>query len=208
MTEGSDASTIALSIIIPTIGRPELSRLLAELGPQLRGRDEIIVVGDGYQPDARRACEGAMGGVKYLEYGPDHCWGHPQRNWAMGGAQGTHLMSFDDDDRCAPDSLARIKAAVRDHPGRPCMFRMYHDGTVLWTRREVFDGNVATQMFVTPNAAGRIGQWGRRYAGDYDFISSTLALYPVSEGALAWIDQVIAIHGTIASKAIVDHWRW
>jgi hypothetical protein len=50
-------------------------------------------------------------------------------------------------------------------------------------------GNVGTPMFVLP-AAGPRGAWGRRYEGDYDFITSTLALWPA--GALVWREEVIA----------------
>jgi glycosyltransferase involved in cell wall biosynthesis len=209
MTEcGIPEREVVLSILIPTIGRPELKRILGELHPQLSEKDEIIIIGDGPQPNACETAKGFDARIKYLEHGPDHCWGHPQRNWAMPKAVGTHIMSFDDDDRCAPTALRDIRKAVLETSVRPLMFREYHEGAIIWNRRAVECGNVSTQLFVTPNVSGRLGIWGRRYVGDFDFICSTLELYPDKEQALVWREEVIAVHGTISCKEAVDHWEW
>jgi len=63
------------------------------------------------------------------------------------------------------------------------------EGLTLWERREVVFGNVSTQMIVLP-AGGRWGRWERRYGGDFDFLTSTLARWPA--GALVWREEVIA----------------
>ena len=205
MAAGRDPHS--LSILIPTIGRSELARLLSELVPQLLSCDEILVIGDGPQPLARAMAD-VDPRVRYLEHGPDHCWGHPQRNWAMPLARGAYLMSFDDDDRVAPRALERVRGAMADHPGRPLMFREYHEGSVIWSTRSVALGNVSTQMIVVPNVPERLGKWGSRYEGDYDFIQSTLALYAAGVDALVWRPEVIALHGTASWKGSVDTWVW
>lgn len=183
---------ISLSIIIPTIGRPSLLNLLRQAREQLSEVDEIIVIGDG--PVGMGGLVRGVGAqMRYLEHGPDHAWGHPQRNYAMPFARGSHLMFVDDDDRLCPEALRSIRMAIQDAPYAPLMFRMYHQRTSLWRKPLLADGNVATQMIVTPNDPGRLGTWGRRYAGDYDFILGTIALYP--PGALVWRPELITIHG-------------
>lgn len=199
--------SITLSVMIPTIGRPELKRLLDEMAPQLAAGDEILVVGDGPQPEAA-AMSADYKGVRYFEHGPDHCWGHPQRNWVMRFVKGSHLMSMDDDDRFAPDGLEAIRRALAESPDRPHMFRMHHEGAVLWREQVVRSGNVSTQMFVTPFVRGRLGKWGRLYEGDRFFIESTLKLYPEGFDALVWRPEITAVHGTVGWKNAVDSWKW
>jgi hypothetical protein len=199
---------VALSIIIPTIGRQELRRILGELAPQLSPQDEVLVVGDGPQPAAREIAGGFGSRVKYWEHGSDHCWGYPQRNWVMPRASGSHLMFFDDDDRGAPAALQHVRDAARANPGRPLMFREIHEEGLIWGRKRVELSNVSTQLFVVPNDPARLGKWGQRYVGDYDFVVSTLALYPGGEEALVWREEVIAVHGTLSFKDEVDRWSW
>lgn len=186
---------MSLSVMIPTIGRECLSKLLAELVPQLCLDDEVLVVGDGPQPRAAEIIKGIDARVIYHEHGPDHAWGHPQRNWAMRRSRGTHLMWFDDDDALLPEALRTVRSAIASTPHLPLMFRMRHIGGVIWWKREVCDGNVSTQMFVAPNVPSRLGRWGHRYQGDLDFITSTLQLYPSGASSLVWREEVIAVHG-------------
>lgn len=183
---------MSLSILVPTIGRPCLTKVLAELKAQLAPEDEVLVIGDG-PVNAATVVEPFGPQFRYLEHGPDHFWGHPQRNYAMPLSRGTHLMSLDDDDALCPGGLEMVRAAIRQHPNSPLMFRMHHESILLWRDPGVRDGNVSTQMFVTPNVKGKLGVWGRRYQGDLDFIVSTLALYP--KNSLVWRQEVTAIHG-------------
>lgn len=183
---------MTLSIMIPTIGRPCLSKVLEELRGQLELGDEVLVIGDG-PVNAGSVVMNFGPQFQYFQHGPDHFWGHPQRNYAMPLSKGTHLMSFDDDDAIYGDALQKVRAAIFQYPDSPLMFRMNHGPGVIWQAKEVADGNVSTQMFVTPNVRGKLGVWGRRYQGDLDFIMSTIALYP--KNSLIWREEVTAIHG-------------
>lgn len=186
---------VTLSIIIPTIGRPTLLTLLRELVPQLMADDDVFVVGDGDQPEARKVVVGMDARVHYREVGPTRCWGHPQRNWAMSLARGSHLMSLDDDDALKPDALGVVRRVVAECPAVPVVFRMQHGSFHLWREKTLTCGNVSTQMFVVPNNKAQLGQWGHRYEGDYDFIRSTCERYAGKERAIVWREEVIALHG-------------
>src|SRR5687767_666422 len=159
-----------ISIIIPTIGRPILAHLLDETIRQLEDGDEVLVIGDGPQPEARRIAAGRDARVRYHETEATRCWGHPQRNWAMDIASASHLVSFDDDDALVPGALDAIRAAATATPDRPLIFRMRHEAVTLWMTPRLLPGNVSTQMFVVPNVKARLGRWGSRYQGDFDFI--------------------------------------
>jgi glycosyltransferase involved in cell wall biosynthesis len=105
-------------------------------------------------------------------------WGHAARNQLMTCARGDALMFIDDDDAYLPDALSLARQAVSERPDRVHLFRMrLPGGRELWADKTVRCGNVSTQMLVVPNDPARLGQWGDRYEGDFDFLTSTLDLH-------------------------------
>jgi hypothetical protein len=188
-----------ISIIIPTCGRPSLERALnsvANNGGLIL--DEIIVVGDGPQPAARQIldCFHAIP-FSYAEHGPTRVNGIAQRNFAMPLATGTHLAFLDDDDEYVNGGVSAIRAAANQNPGRVLVFKeeskvARHPWGVVWKDKEVRNGNVGTQGIVVPNVRGRIGVWGNHYQGDYDFLRSTVDLYPNKDADVVWVDKIIA----------------
>lgn len=187
---------MTFSVIVPTCGRPTLARTLESviLAGATRS-DEVLVVGDGPQPAARKivACFASRLRIIYRQTPPSKCAGHAQRNHAMEFAKGSHLISIDDDDAYRPGALSRIRAAAQENPGRFLIFRMEshtprHPWGTLWNYKGASLGNVGTPMMVAPNAPAKLGRWGHRYAGDFDFLESTLSHYP--EGPV-WLEDVI-----------------
>lgn len=199
-----------ISTIIPTIGRPTLTRVLWEILPQLREGDEILVVGDGPQPVACAMVAGFDKRVIYHEYGPTKDWGHSQRNYAMPHARGQYLFHLDDDDRCAPWALETVRRVAGECPNRPLMFRLFSPAGEEWPRTKTIEPyNVGTQMFVVPNVPHKLGVWGQRFEGDYDFVKSTLALYP--EDALIWRNEWLILYGqngTPEQARAMETWQW
>lgn len=159
-----------LSIILPTTNRPTLHMAIRSCADQLLSGDEILVK---------------------LDQSRD--WGQTPRNEAMPQAKGDYLLFLDDDDVYLTGAFDVIRAALTENPGRPHIFRMrrgeYND--LIWTEKVIRVGNVSTQMFVVPNDPARLGRWGKRYEGDYDFITSTLAKYPAD--SVVWREEPIAI---------------
>ena len=180
-----------LSIIVPTHDGDGLDALFDSVADQLMLGDEVLVVWDTFDnmPKSNPLPEWAR--EIWLDTG-HHCWGHCQINYGMAHARGDYLMFIDDDD-CVPDgALDAIRRAIAEQdPPRPLMFK-------FWSRRHnaylpqgyyVRESAIGGHAMVVPNVTGRLGRWGERYAGDYDFIQSTLDLWP--EGP-AWFDDVIA----------------
>jgi hypothetical protein len=171
------------SVIVATVGRVSLTRALQSLADQpLAAGDEVLVVG---QEIPGIVDEAARFGCRFLACPPGANWGSLERRRGMTHATGTHLVFLDDDDVFLPGAFAAMREACAAHPGRPLMFRMIAPwGETLWREPVVREGNHGTPQFVTPNDPARLGHWGTRYAGDFDFCVSTLAHYPPD--ALVW----------------------
>lgn len=185
---------VTLSVIVPTVGRSSLRVTLQSILIQgLTEGDEVLCVGDGFCLEARKQWRNCRPPGRYLEMNERvGNWGHAQRNYAMSLARGTHLLSMDDDDVFTPGAFNAIRAALAEAPDRPHLFRMrMADGGLVWNDRELRGGNIGTPCIVVPNDPQRLGRWGDRYEGDWDFLESTLALYPL--GAEVWREEVIAL---------------
>lgn len=187
MAGGSTLITPRLSVIVATIGRDTLPRALrsVESQPLLQG-DEVLVV--GATAEIERVADEF--GYRFIHCPAGGNYGHVERQYAMPLATGTHLLFLDDDDCYVPGAFAAIRAGIDANPGRPLMFRMiWPGGLLLWVDPVVREGNHGTPQFIVPNDSKRLGRWGSRYQGDFDFCVSTLALYP--ESALIWNETVI-----------------
>lgn len=187
-----------LSVIVPTHDGVGLETLFASLADQLLPGDEVLIVGDTFESNPFTTIPWATlpfpgGHLVYYEHDAGHhCWGHCQINEGMRHATGDYLVFIDDDD-CFPDgALDAIRRAADEQPApRPLMFQFYsrrHD-RVLPPRHEVRESAIGGHAIVVPNIPDKLGQWGERYAGDYDFIVTTLEHWP--DGP-AWYDDVIA----------------
>lgn len=143
----------SISIVIPTIGRAGLRRMLDTLTSQLGPSDQIIVVADG--DEARLRCwqqlqAGIDARIRFETHvDPQSCYGNAQRNHGRSLAAGDLIWFVDDDDQVASDALATIRTEA--HPQLATMFRMRHEGRLLWTANDIVPGNVSGQMLVVPN---------------------------------------------------------
>jgi len=184
---------MSLSIIVPTCGRASLKRTLLSISPQLEDGDEVIVVGDGPQPQAESICAEFGPCVEYLDGVISHCYGNRQRQQGMTLATGDYLMFCDDDDVLVPNALTIVRKSASLWPGRPMLFQFIdRNGLVLWQRPIVTQGNISTAQIVFPNRPEYLGNWGDRYEGDLDFIQSTLAKWPGGESVLVWRPNILA----------------
>jgi glycosyltransferase involved in cell wall biosynthesis len=169
-----------ISFIVPTIGRPTLTRTLRSI--EARRGDEILVVGSVPQTlsDPR---------PRYFPVVNGGDWGCFERSLAITQAHGTYLAFLDDDDEYVPgarDLMARVMEAA---PQRPVLFRMqYPNGFVLWAEPDLRCGNVSTQMILIPNQREKLGEWCGGYTGDFRFLQSM----KWDRSAIVWQPEVIA----------------
>lgn len=191
---------VGLTVIVPTIGRPGLSRTLRSVRDQvLLPGDEVLVVGDvldGPLPEVGRLVALAGQPFAYVPHAGDRHWyGFPQVNHARRIARpGNYLLTLPDDDVFTADALDAVRRAVASLPEpAPLMFRFVSPmGFPLWDRREVAQANVSNQCFVVPNLPGRVADLRcERYESDFDWIVDTLALWPPD--SLVW-DETVIVH--------------
>ncbi len=195
-----------VSVIIPTQGRPTIARTLASIRSQIQKDEavEIVIVQDRYEPDrpgrnydsfidlrVQQLAEEFRARVVQHDAG-HNCWGHCQINHGISQATGDYVSFMDDDDIFAPGAFDAIGRGIALCPRSPLLFQFHtHWGEVLWDRPVAQQGRIGGHCLVTPRNERYLGKWSCRYEGDYDFIESTLKLYPPS--AVAWIPRLIAI---------------
>lgn len=143
----------SLAVIVPSCGRPTLSRTLDSIAPSLQPGDELLV-----------------------DVNNDRDWGHAARNRRMRQATADWLLFQNDDDWYCPDALNFVRRCVKEwaEVDRMHVFRMqYTNGAVLYRDPVLRLGNIGSPMAIVPNIPEKLGTWGDRYEGDWDFISET-----------------------------------
>lgn len=193
-----------LSIIIPTIGRATLNDTLRSLREQYNEADilhnrtvlDIIVVGDSHNNDFAASLSSVSPlcreyDAKYYEFdGGQHCYGHPQRNYGQAIATTPWLAYLQDDDIWTEGALTVILDSIKRLPHCPRLFRTHTwQCGVVWKRQELYEGNIDANCIVVPNIPTKLGTWAMRYAGDFDFIKETCALW---DNEVIWEEYVIA----------------
>jgi GT2 family glycosyltransferase len=120
--------------------------------------------------------------------------GHAGRVQGIARATGTHLAFMDDDDVYTPGAVEVMREAAC---GVPVIFRMDHPRHgIIWREREIWFGNVSTQMYVVPNDPARLGTWTphmpglKEPGGDFTFIRETAENYG---GEVVWREEVTSV---------------
>jgi len=194
-------SEIRLSIIVPTVGRPTLQQTIRSIIDNgfRKNVDELLVISDGPSPEAEKILDFYRRWIdSKFTVGPvTKMVGQAQKNVGLEKAFGSHVVVMDDDDTYSPGAIDSIRQVVSENPTRPHLFKMLacsprHSYGHCWRSKEILCGNVGTPMLVAPNVPGRVGRFGNHYSGDFDYVKSTVNLYPEKEDALIWVDQVIA----------------
>lgn len=192
--------TIAAIIPTPGQGRP-LKRCLTSIAPQLAAGDEVWVIGDTYDapdglPEVARLVADYGPQFQYVPFnGGQHSYGHFEINHGIALATADYLTFNDDDDVYVPDAFETIRAVAGAlvEP-RPLMFKFFPQfRLVLWQEPEIKQDWIGGHNIVAPNIKDRLGAWTDRYQGDYDFIRSTVDLWPNKDADVVWRPELIAV---------------
>lgn len=155
---------MTVSFLIATIGRASLAATLQSI--ECWPGDEILVIGYNIRVTDVR--------VRSLHCRPGGNFGHAERNFAMPQARAQYLAHIDDDDVYVPGARALMADAMTTTPDVPVMFRMqYPNEDYLWKVPELKFGNVGTPMSLLPNQPEKLGKFGRRVGGDYEFLRTS-----------------------------------
>lgn len=192
-----------LSVVIPTIGRPELTSTLDALDAQpadLLDGVEVLVVGDTYggrsvQLDNVREhleTERPAGRYRCLDYdGGLHCYGQPQRNYGAREALGEWVWFGQDDNVATADALHFIRAATRDAnaPGLFIFRVLCWWRHIVWRDPVLRESNLDADGLVMRRDVAQRANFGMRYEGDYDAAAEAARLSEV----VGWGDEIVSI---------------
>jgi len=181
----------SLTVLLPTLGRPTLPRMLQSLAEQeWAADDELLLVSDDRHDWCHEVflTSGLRGRHLAAMGGPLSNWGHTLRNWFMPCARGEYLWHVDDDDVVMPGALARIHKQIETHPGHLHMFRFYGGGNLYWDSPGVGNWTCGTPCLVHPRDI-RLGTWQPWYGGDQAFVHETTRNNP--DIPIHWHDEVV-----------------
>lgn len=183
-----------LAFVVPTIGRLSLIRTLTSIKQQMQPQDILAVAADGFVDQTHKLLEEArITPDRVWEFPRRHGdWGHTPRNKVFAEIEGDFILTVDDDDAYLEGAIDAIRTRLAESEPMPHMFRMYWRGRqTLWEHPNVVEQNVSTQMIVTPNVKSKLGTWGNRYQGDFDYCVSLQKNW----GKILWCPEIIVRYG-------------
>jgi hypothetical protein len=194
-----------LSLVIPTVGRPELARTFDSIDHQAHADGlEVLVVGDTFEgpTDELKAAgrETKKRGYRWLEHdGGEHCVGQPQRQFGMQQAAAPWIAFSADDNILTRDALASIWFTITQLPEPiPILFkvRTWQAGVVWKAENFIVQGNLDADCMVVPNVPEKLGHWPNFYEGDFLFARDTARLW----GRVAWRPDLISLARPAAAE--------
>lgn len=140
-----------LSIVVTTSGEEQLYYAVLSLKDQMRPMDELIVVGNGPQPRARKIVLGTIGNrpnIWYIETNHSLDNGNSQRQFGMNRARGVRLFFMDEKDLITWGALDTIRDAA-----------MVWDQDPLLLLSRNIGGATKTDVLVPYN--DKLGDWAK-----------------------------------------------
>lgn len=189
----TEKSPPSLHVLIATVGRATLLRMLQSLQPQLEPQDYLTVVFDARDDaDVYFLAEDFLKEFKctcsiWMEPVNTGFWGHVIHN-KYNELPGDFILHADDDDIYTSDAMDAIRHYCIDSDTL-YIFRMkYSDGRpTLWHRHSIEEGEIGKPMGAIPSKYNSKGVWGYHYAGDFEFYNSLQAIIPKIE----FVDHII-----------------
>lgn len=170
----------SISVLLTTIGRPELNGMLKSLEFELNEYDNLYIVVDGKQ-FSNKAQEiiskyKFKGDVQVIiEEETLGYWGHAIRNKHQKTLKGDYILHADDDDTYLKNSFDKMRkyCAYKD---KIVFFRFildYSKNMLVWKSSPGLSfANIGTPSGLIPNIPEKFGVWEYRHGGDYDFYCS------------------------------------
>lgn len=161
-------------ILIATVGRPQLQRMLDSFLPQLTCDDQLTIVFDGKDHIPTFDFSLAKCSVKqYHETEALGYFGHGIRTKYSNILEPRDfVMHFDDDDYIVPDSLNKLRELCSDtstlYISRITSNRATHICPTIGTT-VIETGNIGTPCGVIPYELNKQGKWLPEFGGDGAF---------------------------------------
>jgi hypothetical protein len=169
-------------ILITSIGRPSLKRLLDSL-QQLGSRDAITIVFDGCPSNIEPEwLLGHKATITIVAQNPNlGFWGHEIRNQYQGklSPECTFVMHADDDDEYISGSFVKLRRLCKD-PDTLYISKMKSGADIIPRQNSVIKlADIGTPNGIIPTLVARCGYWGHFYGGDFYYYNSVQRYCPV-----------------------------
>lgn len=155
----------AFNVIITTIGRPDLQRMLDSICPQLEESDYITIIWDGGNPNDFMV-ETKATKISIVNDQPLGHWGHGSRTKWQKYLPGDYFINADDDDAFTPDAMLEIRKNCTDD--KLYIFKMLVNNSIKLPAEPV----IALANIGTPCGVYKpynLPDWVFEYGGDYRF---------------------------------------
>lgn len=180
---------ISINIILTTIGRESLRRMLKSLVHQLYSCDYLTIISDGgrndkYVREYLNEQEFVATVIHIHNYIALGYWGHASRNKYQNLLPGDVLLNADDDDRYTDGAFDKIRESVKEK--KLYIFKHEDNGNFAWSiEGKVELGNIGTSCGVIPNTHD-LPDWKLVYGGDAGFYVELSKRF-----SCEWVDHVI-----------------
>lgn len=182
---------ISLNVILTTVGRESLMRMLNSLLWQLEKQDYLTIISDDEHHYVRSCLQQFDKGYRLL------CtiihianteklgyWGHASRNKYQNLLPGEYILNCDDDDFYTKGAFDKIREVVKEK--KLYIFKHEDNRNFAWSiPGEVKLGNIGTSCGVIPNTHD-LPDWELVYGGD-----ATFYIELSKRMECEWVDHVI-----------------
>lgn len=201
---------MGITVVVPTAGRPTITRCLDSLQPKNQngwGMNVVVV----YDTNAYNKGEERPEGYFSPREVANHCdkrrqtfykydagysdWGYPQLDYAYRQKAKSHfIMNIGDDDVLAPNAFDNMMSIIKIHGIKPYMFqatlfpsphRGNREPVTIWndSDRSLARQTITGQNLLVPNIPHLFGQM----SDDCEFIQSTIENW---RGVVQWVPIV------------------
>lgn len=172
---------MSIGVLISTIGKDSLIDMLNSLKNQLSKNDYLYVIVDGLEfhdkvKEILSRFKGYLFNLNVVyENNNQGYWGHGIRNKYQNFLKGDYILHADDDDIYIDGAIDIIKKSISENFGKMLFFKFYHNykkNEYVWRVPVLMLNNIGTPCGAIPNIPEKMGTWGYRYGGDFDFYNT------------------------------------
>ena len=165
-------------LLIATMGRKTLIQMLDSIVPQMEESDFITVVydnkdtGDTFETVKNMKTRCKLNVIMNNETYDVNYPQHSIRN-KFNDLEGDFIFHGDDDDIYTPNAMIYIRKYVCN-PTTLYLFNLYFKDikTETFYKNKLEISHISTPSGIIPREINKLGIWGDRYAGDFDFYKS------------------------------------
>jgi hypothetical protein len=162
---------MTFQVLIATIGRPSLQRMLDSLSPQLQEEDCLTLVFDGHSKIPEFNLKNFKCEIKqHFEVNALGSWGHSVRNkYASLLEKRDFVMHADDDDIYFPNVFDILRKQCIDKNTLYIARMSGSNGYIVPEGKFIKTGSIGTPNGIIPHELNMKGTWGTRFGGDGAF---------------------------------------